>query len=410
MRIVNFGSCNIDYVYFLDHIVVPGETETTKNLETFPGGKGLNQSIAAVRAGAKVYHVGNIGNDGKFLQDLLHENGVDVSYLKNIDSKNGHAVIQVSKSGDNSIFLYPGSNEMLTMEYIDETLENFSKDDMVLLQNEVNYVDYIIEKAYEKNMAIVLNPSPFNEKISKIDFNKLYCLILNEIEAKAITGYDVWEDSLNYFKDNYPNLKIMLTLGAHGSVFMDSQNEIYQTAYEVEAVDTTAAGDTFTGFFVAGIAREENFDQILKVASAASALSVSRKGAAPSIPTHKEVIHALTKLKSNKSKAKPDMLIQKINLYIEQNIKNANLCDLAEKLGYSVVYSGSIVKKLTGMPFSKYLHKKRCEVVAQKLCNSNLSVEEIISSVGYENKNFFRKIFKEQYGENPLHFRKSKGK
>ena len=108
MKIINFGSCNIDYVYSVDHIVVPGETEMTYDFETFPGGKGLNQSVAAAKAGAKIYHAGCIGNDGALLRDILSQSGADVSYLKELDIKNGHAIIQVSESGENRIFLYRG--------------------------------------------------------------------------------------------------------------------------------------------------------------------------------------------------------------------------------------------------------------------------------------------------------------
>lgn len=289
MKIVNFGSCNIDYVYSLDHIVNVGETETTNKLETFAGGKGLNQSIALARAGAKVYHAGCIGKDGEMLREIMNESGVDLSHIKNTDTKNGHAVIQVSAKGDNSIFIYPGSNAEVSKDYIDSVLENFEKGDILLLQNEISNVNYIIEKAYEKQMQIILNPSPINEKINEIDFGKLSYVVLNEIEAKEISGAKNAEESLYFFSKNYPNLKIMLTLGEKGSVYFDKENKIFQSAFLVDAVDTTGAGDTFTGYFVAGISQNENYCEILKKASAASAISVSRMGAAPSIPKMDEV-------------------------------------------------------------------------------------------------------------------------
>ena len=173
MKILNFGSCNIDYVYSMDHIVKVGETQTTYSLETFSGGKGLNQSIALARAGAEVYHAGCIGNDGEMLLDILNESGVDTSFVKKVDEKNGHAIIQVSAKGENSIFLYPGSNNMVTTEFIDEVLSHFGEGDILLLQNEISNLTYIIEKAYKKKMCIILNPSPINEVIEKIDFNMI---------------------------------------------------------------------------------------------------------------------------------------------------------------------------------------------------------------------------------------------
>ena len=406
MKILNFGSCNIDYVYSLDHIVSIGETETTHKLETFPGGKGLNQSIAVAKAGVKICHAGCVGCDSDMLTDILSENGVDISYLCKTCEKTGHAIIQVSSEGENSIFLYPGSNEMISKDYIDLVLENFGQDDIILLQNEISNIDYIVEKAYQKQMCIILNPSPFNEKLDKIDFNKLTYIILNEVEAKAISGCDIPEESLTYIKNKYPNLKVMLTLGSNGCIYTDSECEFQQSAFKVNAVDTTAAGDTFTGYFVAELSRGTDYRKILKIASAASAIAVSRKGAAPSIPDRCEVLSSLEILKENKSNSKLDIIRKQIDSYIENNIKTANLEELSAILGYSTVYTGSLVKKLTGKSFSKAVQSKRCSIAAEKLLNTDLPVEEIIADSGYQNESFFRKIFKEKYGKNPLDYRK----
>lgn len=294
MKILNFGSCNIDYVYSLDHIVAPGETETSEALNIFPGGKGLNQSIALAKAGAKVYHAGVVGSDSKILTDILSESGVDLSFLKKLDVKNGHAIIQVNKDGENSIFLYPGSNNMISEEYIDCVLENFREGDILLLQNEINNISYIAREAYKKNMCIILNPSPFNEKISEVDFNHLSYIILNEVEAEAITGKSCPKESLSFIKNKYPKLKIMLTLGKNGCIYSDGETEVHQDIFRVNAVDTTAAGDTFTGYFIKGIADGEDIKTVLETSSMASAIAVSRKGAAPSVPEREEVIKALS--------------------------------------------------------------------------------------------------------------------
>ena len=117
MKILNFGSCNIDYVYSLDHIVKVGETETTYKMNIFPGGKGLNQSIAAAKAGITIYHAGCVGEDGDMLTSLMAESGVDTAFVKKTSGKNGHAIIQVSAKGENSIFLFPGSNEKVSIEF-----------------------------------------------------------------------------------------------------------------------------------------------------------------------------------------------------------------------------------------------------------------------------------------------------
>lgn len=187
MKILNFGSCNIDFVYNLDHIVAIGETETSNSMQVFTGGKGLNQSVALAKAGMEVYHAGCIGTDGEMLTDVLKSNGVDISNIKNVDEKTGHAVIQVSRNGDNSIFLYSGSNAKITEEFVDEVLDKFQKGDMLLLQNEINKIDYIIEKAYKKGMCIIFNPSPYNDEIKNLDFNMLSYIIIQNLKSLLLS-------------------------------------------------------------------------------------------------------------------------------------------------------------------------------------------------------------------------------
>ncbi|MBQ2734296.1 MAG: helix-turn-helix domain-containing protein [Clostridia bacterium] len=410
MKILNFGSCNIDLVYSLDHIVRVGETETTAKMETFPGGKGLNQSIALARAGMQVFHAGCVGSDGDMLLDLLQSSGVDVSHVARVDSKNGHAIIQVSAKGENSIFLYPGSNERVSCEMVDEVLSHFEADDFLLLQNEISNVDYIVKKAYERGMRIIFNPSPINESISSINFGMLSYLILNEVEAQEIGGGETPEENLLFLRKAYPSLHLVLTLGEEGSVYADANSEVRQAAFCVQAMDTTAAGDTFTGFFVAEIAKGSTPKEALRMASAAAALAVSRKGAAPSIPVYDEVVEALQTLKSNATGHKDETLRRQIEDYLTTNVKTATLQGLAAHLGYSAVYTGALVKRLTGSPFSKLVQSKKCSVAADLLANTERSVAEIIRDVGYENESFFRKLFEERYGKNPLEFRKKENK
>lgn len=293
MKILNFGSCNIDFVYSVDTMVNPGETISAKSVEKFPGGKGLNQSIACARAGVPVFHAGHIGGDGEFLREIMKISGVDTRYLKTIDNLTGHAIIQVTPNGENSIIVYGGANEEITKEYVDEILLNFSENDFIVLQNEISEIPYIIEKASEIGMKIVLNPSPFNERIKFIDFDKLSYLILNEHEAESLSGKIEKDDFVKCCRKNYPNLTVILTRGKQGSIYFDKDVEISQDAYKVIAVDTTAAGDTFTGFFFASICKGETPQNALKIASMASAISVTKKGAASSIPMIDEVMNRI---------------------------------------------------------------------------------------------------------------------
>ncbi len=408
MKILNFGSCNVDYVYSLDHIAVVGETEAAEELNIFPGGKGLNQSIAIKRAGSDVYHAGCIGDGGEFLLDLMQKNGVDTSFVERVDNKNGHAIIQVGKNGDNTIFLYSGSNGMISLEQIDRVFDEFSEDDIVLLQNEINNLDYIVEKAHQAKMKIVLNPSPFNEKILNIDFNMISYLILNEIEAKMITKCANIQKALEYFRNQFPNLKVMLTLGKRGCIYQDQKEQRFCPTFKVCAVDTTGAGDTFTGYFVAGVANGNKIENILRVASCASAISVTREGAAPSIPYMDEVAQNLNTLEFGDADIKNEILRMKIDEYIDENILCASLDALAEHLGYSPVYTGSLVRKITGEPYKKYLQKKRLDMSEKLLTETDLAIEEIVKKVGYENASFFRNKFKERYGTTPSNYRKRK--
>ncbi len=405
MKIVNFGSCNIDFVYRLEHIVKVGETVSTTSCHLYAGGKGLNQSIAIARAGAKVYHAGCVGNDADMLTDLLLSSGVDISYLQRADAKNGHAIIQVEDSGNNSIFIYPGTNGMIYREYIDKVLDNFDKGDMLVLQNEISNVEYIIDKAYQKNMQIVFNPSPFNGVIKNIDLNKITYLMINEIEGEGLTGKDQPNDILNSLKKSYPKMKIILTLGEKGCMYSDESGTLDHPAYQVLAVDSTAAGDTFTGYFVACLSGGMGVHEALKYASAASSIGVSRAGAAPSIPLFAEVKNSLSYLKPISDNSKLNQVKRQMDEYIKDNLKTANRLELAKLLGYSAVYTGKLIKSLTGNSFSGYLQNMRCEAAAQMLASTNASIHDIITAVGYENESFFRKIFKEKYGKNPHQYR-----
>lgn len=296
MKILNFGSCNIDMVYGVEHIVCPGETISSAKMELFPGGKGLNQSIALARAGAEVYHAGSIGSDGEMLRDILNQSGVNTDFLKTVKEKTGHAIIQVENSGENCILLFSGANHAITTKYIDEVLEKFCAEDVLVLQNEISNLPYLVKAAAKKGLRIVLNPSPFNEVIKDIDLNDIYCLILNEIEAKDISGTADAKEFSAWVKKNYPKLKVMLTLGKKGCRYIDGDSVTEHPIFPVKTVDTTAAGDTFTGYFVTDILSGKSVETVLRNASAASAIAVSKAGAAPSIPLRSEVDEMLSKL------------------------------------------------------------------------------------------------------------------
>lgn len=297
MKILNFGSLNVDYVYSLDHIVMGGETISSKELNIFPGGKGLNQSVALARAGACVYHAGCVGIDGQLLVDTLSGDGVDLTYLKTVDEKSGHAIIQVSADGENSIVLYSGANHKISREHIDEVLENFGKGDIIVLQNEISNLEYVIDRAYEIGMQIVFNCAPIGNNVFSLDFSKISCVILNEVEMCAIAGCDDFDGGIEVMQKKNPDMKIMLTLGKRGCMYADKDIRVSHPIFETTVVDTTAAGDTFTGYFISEMAKGREMSDVLRVASCASAITVSRPGASVSIPRYDEVMAALNIMK-----------------------------------------------------------------------------------------------------------------
>ena len=296
MKVLNFGSLNIDFVYSLDHFVQKGETISSEALNIFSGGKGLNQSVALGRAGVSVFHAGAVGEDGQFLLDLMEQAGVDTRFVKKYtDVRTGNAIIQKDKSGDNCIILYGGANQKITKEQADETLEAFGKGDILLLQNEINEIPYIMERAHARGMKIVLNPSPMDAKIAEMPLPYVGCFVLNEIEAGQILGLreeESWsmqgEALAKALSEKFPGAEIVLTLGGAGSVYYGQGKVVKQPIFKVQAVDTTAAGDTFTGYFLAGMIEGLPIEKIMKLAAKAAAIAVSRAGAAPSIPTRRE--------------------------------------------------------------------------------------------------------------------------
>ena len=289
MKFLNFGSLNLDYVYQVDHMVGPGETLASADMQVFCGGKGLNQSIALAHAGAQVYHAGLIGSEGGMLRQALEDAGVDCSLIKEVSTPTGHAIIQVNPAGQNCILLYGGANRCVTTAYIDEALAGFGEDDVLVLQNEINRLDEVVDKAYALGMKIVLNPSPFDDALRAVDFSKLSTMILNEVEGEQMTGEHEAEAILDALKEQYPGLNVVLTLGEEGAWYQNQDHRFWEPAYAVDVVDTTAAGDTFMGYFLAAQAEGLEGADSLRFAQKAASIAVSREGAAPSIPMRDEI-------------------------------------------------------------------------------------------------------------------------
>ena len=289
MKIINFGSLNIDKVCSVEEFVQPGETIMATGYSVNAGGKGLNQSVAAARAGAQVLHVGAVGSDGLFLKEILADAGADVSCLRVMDTESGCAFIEVNSKGQNRIIVSAGTNRMYTEEYIKNVLEKAEAGDFVLLQNEINMVGEIIRLSHEKGCRVVFNASPIPGKPEELPLELVDIFMVNELEAAALAGTSAegdFRDILKALQKKYPKAAIVMTLGKDGVLYGYKEEFYSHPIFKVNAVDTTAAGDTFCGYFLAALCAGKSVEMALREASAASAMAVSAKGAAPSIPVH----------------------------------------------------------------------------------------------------------------------------
>ncbi len=285
-RLYNFGSLCIDQVYRVERIAVAGQTIASRDHAVHPGGKGLNQSIAAARAGARVHHAGAIGADGLFLAQLLTDNGVGTDLVMQLDGASGHAIIQVDDEGANSIVISGGTNQRLPGAVIDSLTAAAVQGDWLLLQNETNHIDRALSQFRASPARVAMNLAPCDGREQDYDLSALDLLIVNAEEAAALVNVDLAEprQALKQLLQRLPETQIVLTLGRDGLICADAQQQLELSAYSVVAQDETAAGDAFIGFLLAGLLENKPLIDCLIQASAAGALAVTRPGAASSLP------------------------------------------------------------------------------------------------------------------------------
>lgn len=290
MKILNFGSLNIDHVYSVNEFVKPGETLLSNAYNMYSGGKGLNQSVAIAKTGLPVYHAGLMGQEGKILLHALRKENINTEFIKTEPGASGHAIIQVNRKGENCIILHGGQNQNISKEYIDQVLSNFKKDDFLILQNEISNTEHIIHSAKKRKMKIIFNPAPINEQIDQYPIELVDYLICNEIEAQHFAQENTFEETLAIISDKFKSTTTILTAGAKG-VYFKAENKIeHLPSRKVEVVDTTSAGDTFIGYLVYGLFKNHTLQASIELATNAAAITVTRKGAAESIPNIDEVL------------------------------------------------------------------------------------------------------------------------
>lgn len=298
-KITVVGSLNMDLVVNVEKMPKVGQTVIGSNFKEVPGGKGANQAVAMARLNGKVNMIGKVGQDGfgKELLNALKKDKVNIEHVKtekNISS--GVALITVNEDADNSIVVAPGANYELKKDDIDDCIDAIKESDIVVIQLEVpiDTVRYTLEKSKELNKYTILNPAPAvklgDEIIKNVDL-----LTPNETELEILSGIQIKEDEdiLSAAKSliNKGVKELIVTLGSKGALYINKDMHKMYKSYKVNAVDTTAAGDSFTGAVAVSLANDENIDKAIDFASKVGALSVTKEGAQSSLPYLKEVIN-----------------------------------------------------------------------------------------------------------------------
>ena len=284
MTIYNLGSINADLFYRVPHLVGPGETLAATELTTGLGGKGTNMSVAAARAAARVVHIGAVGSDGRWAVERLLEYGVDTRHISEVPAPTGHANICVDDAGENSIVILAGANHEISEAAIGAALAEASAGDSFLTQNETNGQVIAARMAKDLGLRVIYAAAPFEAAAVEAVLPYLDVLVLNEVEAAQLVSETVTN------LEDLPISDIVVTRGAKGCAWYrkGAAPQMFD-AFEVTPVDTTGAGDTFTGFMVAGLDRGMPMAQAITLGMRAGALMVTRVGTADVIPDLKEL-------------------------------------------------------------------------------------------------------------------------
>ncbi len=285
MAVWNLGSINIDRFYRVPHLPAAGETLAASEFDEGLGGKGANMSVAVARAAARVFHIGAIGPDGRWARDRLLEYGVDTRHIFESPGASGHANINVDALGENQIILYQGANHDISDAQIKGALVEAETSDFFLTQNETNGQRVAVELAKQMGLRVVYAAAPFEADAVAAVLDFVDLLVLNEIESKQL------EAASGRSLSDLPVKDIVVTLGGDGARWLSrtTPEQVHVPAYPVTAVDTTGAGDTFTGYLVAGLDRGFPMKQALDLASRAAAIMVTREGTADVIPDLKDI-------------------------------------------------------------------------------------------------------------------------
>lgn len=285
MAVFNLASINADLFYQVPHLLAPGETLASTDHSRGLGGKGANMSVAIARAASRVVHIGAVGADGRWAVERLLEYGVDTRHINEIDVPTGHAVIMVDDHGENAILLFPGANRAITETHIEVALTQAREADTFLFQNETSAQTEGAKLASAKGMRVVYAAAPFDAQAIKAVLPMLDILVMNAVEAQQLT------DALGGTLADLPVRDVVVTLGGDGCRWLNTDEGTDKTfpAIPVAPVDTTGAGDTFTGFLIAALDRGLPMEQAISLGQQAGAIMVTRHGTADVIPDLKDI-------------------------------------------------------------------------------------------------------------------------
>lgn len=288
-KILVVGSINLDLVFAVDDMVRKGETIHSHRMDQFLGGKGFNQAIALRRAYPEVHLAVNHAQQDSYLVDAARAEGLNTDHMLALDKPTGMAFIQVNQAGDNCIVLNAGANGAFTRERFEAILSAFGPGDLLVLQNEINELKLLITLAKARGLSVALNPSPFTSAIKDLPLEALDYLVLNEIEGEALAGVAAPSAILETLKARFPKTCVVLTLGAEGVLAQADDRPLQLSAIPIKVVDTTAAGDTFLGYFLGAMQAQSTLREALTRANYAAALCCTRPGASNSIPRPDEL-------------------------------------------------------------------------------------------------------------------------
>lgn len=403
MKILNFALANMNYIFSVDDLGNTGSNVEINSAQKIAGGKGFKISVALLKAGAsKVYHAGVIGLGDEGLIEEFKGNNLSTTYLKTVSEIGGYSLTFIDKYARGRTFYHPGAEQNISEEFVEDALKRFSEGDNIIIDDTLKCKDFILSIASKKGIKVFNCPDKTPESLANCDF-----VFLTSQMASDFSGKSTREELIEYFSENYSSLRVVISFQNEGYLYVGKTRTIFQPCFEGKYAEATSGFDVFIGYFVALYSAGRKLSSVMKYAAAAAAHTVSFGS---EIPDYYTLSASIKELKEHNT-TDTDRVRRLWTLtekYIDNNILDAKISGLSKVLGYSEAYTGELVKTVLGVSFSELLQRKRCVLAAKMLKSTQLSVNEIIKAVGYDNETFFRNKFKLYFGMTPREYRKNR--